>query len=91
MAERCLFDKPSESPRTCALNVLPEGESVPQFCASCSHFAPYKHEQFLGDRLALLFKKPGVERAVKRVFGKSCGCAKRQNQLNRLHRRLMRR
>ena len=48
-----------------------------------------RHGQLLGDRLALLFKKIGVERAVKRVFGKSCGCAKRQNLLNRLHRKLL--
>jgi len=38
----------------------------------------------LGDTVAAITKATGIEALVKGIFGENCGCADRQEKLNKL-------
>jgi aspartyl/asparaginyl-tRNA synthetase len=38
----------------------------------------------LGDTVAAITKATGIEMLVKSIFGENCGCAERQEALNKL-------
>jgi len=38
----------------------------------------------LGDTVAAITKATGIEMLVKGIFGENCGCADRQEKLNKL-------